>query len=156
MVKQLTLGVQTCLSHLSPGVYEFGTNAASSAGLAGWASCCTRSHHPSHLARALILSLPLFRAMPLGRRRLLLPLSSAALAIIVRVLYSFFFRSFLRPHNVSHRRKLPRPKGAYGVLAKRQWDINIDMDVSTETYNHYNYAMPCFFPCSTSRQIFLV
>ena len=94
VVKQLTLGVQTCLSHLSPGVYEFGTNAASSAGLAGWASCCTRSHHPSHLARALILSLPLFRAMPLGRRRLLLPLSSAALAIIVRVLYSFFFPQF--------------------------------------------------------------
>ena len=26
----------------------------------------------------------------------------------------FFLRTFLRPHNVSHRRKLPRPKGAYG------------------------------------------
>ena len=32
----------------------------------------------------------------------------------------FFSRTFLRPHNVSHRRKLPRPKGAYRVLAKRQ------------------------------------
>ena len=31
-----------------------------------------------------------------------------------------FSRTFLRPRNVSHRRKLPRPKGAYGVLAKRQ------------------------------------
>ena len=32
----------------------------------------------------------------------------------------FLFRTFLRPHNVSRRRKLPRPKGAYGVLAQRQ------------------------------------
>ena len=33
---------------------------------------------------------------------------------------TIFCRTFLRPHNVSHPRKLPRPKGAYGVLAKRQ------------------------------------
>ena len=32
----------------------------------------------------------------------------------------FFFRTFLRPHNVFHRRKLQGPEGAYGVLAKRQ------------------------------------
>ena len=32
----------------------------------------------------------------------------------------FFPRTFLRPHNVSHCRKLPRPRGAYGVLAERQ------------------------------------
>ena len=35
------------------------------------------------------------------------------------ILYRTFFRTFLRPHNVSHRRKLPRPKSAYGVLAQR-------------------------------------
>ena len=32
----------------------------------------------------------------------------------------FFPRTFLRPHNVSHCRKLPRPRGACGVLAERQ------------------------------------
>ena len=32
----------------------------------------------------------------------------------------FFSGTFLRPHNVSHRRKLPRPKGAYRALAERQ------------------------------------
>ena len=37
-----------------------------------------------------------------------------------RAFLCFFSRAFLRPHNVSYRRKLPRPKGAYRVLAKRQ------------------------------------
>ena len=36
------------------------------------------------------------------------------------VRHTCIFRTFLRPHFVSHRRRLPRPKGACGVLAERQ------------------------------------
>ena len=46
-----------------------------------------------------------------------MPGAIAADVKVPRARETFFF---LRPHHASHRRKLPRPKGAYGVLAKRQ------------------------------------